>query len=160
MINISNLHPRHFGFNCDFESHNLRDRQREREVLCLCILSVELVTDQWNRSVGLWTKTQVYGKGGPIPVSLWPPQIPHGLVEDLKCNYEGQMSFHDVAVMYTNLRSKIDWMCEFQARRQTCDKLRHVRPSVYMEQLGSRWTDFCEIWHLSIIRKSRKFKFL
>jgi len=35
-----------------------------------------------------------------------------------------------------------------------------VRPYVCMEQLGSRWTDVCEIWFLSIIRRSRKFKFL
>jgi len=31
--------------------------------------------------------------------------------------------------------------------------------SVRMEQLGSRWTDFCEIWYLSIFKKSVKFKF-
>jgi len=130
MITISNLHLGHVGFNCDFESQNLRDRQREREVLCLCILSVELVADQWNRSVDFWTKTQVFGDGGPIPVSLWPPQIPHGLVEDFKCYHEGQMSFHAVPVVYTNLRSKIYSMCELQARRQTCEKLRHVCPSI------------------------------
>jgi hypothetical protein len=28
-----------------------------------------------------------------------------------------------------------------------------VRPSVCMEQLGSYWTDFCEILYLSILRK-------
>ena len=32
--------------------------------------------------------------------------------------------------------------------------LRHVRPSVRMQQLGSHWTDFHEIWHLSIFLKS------
>jgi len=32
--------------------------------------------------------------------------------------------------------------------------------SVRMEQLGSRWTHFHEIWYLSILRKSvEKFKF-
>jgi len=29
-----------------------------------------------------------------------------------------------------------------------------VRPSVRMEQLGSHWTDFHEIWYLSMIRKT------
>jgi len=29
-----------------------------------------------------------------------------------------------------------------------------ARPSVRMEQLGSHWTDFHEIWHLSVFRKS------
>jgi hypothetical protein len=29
-----------------------------------------------------------------------------------------------------------------------------VCPSVRMEQLGSQWTDFREIWYLSIIRMS------
>ena len=29
-----------------------------------------------------------------------------------------------------------------------------VRPSVHMQQLASHWTDFCEIWYLSIFRKS------
>jgi len=28
-----------------------------------------------------------------------------------------------------------------------------VRPSVRMEQLGSHWTDFNEIWYLSIFLK-------
>jgi hypothetical protein len=28
-----------------------------------------------------------------------------------------------------------------------------VRPSVHMEQLGSHWTDFHEIWHFSIFQK-------
>ena len=32
--------------------------------------------------------------------------------------------------------------------------LRHVRTSVRMEQLGSDWTDFHEIWYLSIFRTS------
>jgi len=29
-----------------------------------------------------------------------------------------------------------------------------VRPSIRMEQLGSHWKDFHEIWHFSIFRKS------
>jgi len=33
-------------------------------------------------------------------------------------------------------------------------KLRHVRPSVLMEQHGSHWEDFHEIWYSSIFRKS------
>ena len=40
-------------------------------------------------------------------------------------------------------------------------ELRHVRlscptvsPSVRMEQLGSQWTDFDEIWYLRFFRKS------
>jgi len=133
MITISNLHIGHVGFNCDLEWQNLRDRQREREVLYLCILPVELVADKWNRSVGLLTKTQVFGEGGPVPVTLWPAQIPPGLVADFKRYREGQMSFHDVAVMYTNLRSKIYWMCGFQARRQTCEK----------RLLTSSWVSVC-----------------
>jgi len=38
MITISNLHLGHFGFNCDFESQNLRDRQRERNVMSMYII--------------------------------------------------------------------------------------------------------------------------
>ena len=30
----------------------------------------------------------------------------------------------------------------------------HVRRPVRIEKLGSRWTDFCEIWYFSIFRKS------
>ena len=33
-------------------------------------------------------------------------------------------------------------------------QLRHIRPSVRMEQLISHWTDFHEIWYLRINRKS------
>jgi hypothetical protein len=33
-------------------------------------------------------------------------------------------------------------------------ELRHVCLSVHMDQLGSQWTDFHEIWYLSIFRKS------
>ena len=32
--------------------------------------------------------------------------------------------------------------------------IRHDCPSVRMEQLGSQWTDFHEIWNLSIFRNS------
>jgi hypothetical protein len=46
MITISNLHLGRVGFNCDFESQNLTDGEREREVLYLCILPVELVADK------------------------------------------------------------------------------------------------------------------
>ena len=48
----------------------------------------------------------------------------------------------------------------FQTRSQNCDKrilassCLPVCPSVHMEQLGSHWTDFHEIWYLSIFRKS------
>jgi hypothetical protein len=48
----------------------------------------------------------------------------------------------------------------FQARSQNCKKrllasscLSVRRSSVRMEQLGSHWTDFHEIWYLSIFRK-------
>ena len=30
-----------------------------------------------------------------------------------------------------------------------------ARPSVLMEQLGSNWTDFHEIWYFSIFRKKK-----
>ena len=33
-------------------------------------------------------------------------------------------------------------------------ELHHVCPSVFMEQLGSHWTDFHEIWYLNIFRKT------
>jgi hypothetical protein len=47
----------------------------------------------------------------------------------------------------------------FEARFQNCEKrlldfVIPVRPSVRMEQLGSHWTDFHEIWYLIIILKS------
>jgi hypothetical protein len=38
--------------------------------------------------------------------------------------------------------------------RSVC--LLSVRPSVRMEQLGSNWTDFYEIWSLSIFQKPVK----
>jgi len=41
----------------------------------------------------------------------------------------------------------------FLARSQNCIKLRHVCPSVRMEQIGSHGTDFHEIWYLSIVRE-------
>jgi hypothetical protein len=53
----------------------------------------------------------------------------------------------------------------FQAPSQNCEKsllasCLSVRLSVLMEQLGTHWTDFHEIWHLNISRESvRKFKF-
>jgi hypothetical protein len=39
---------------------------------------------------------------------------------------------------------------------QICHVCPSVRPSICMEQLGSHWTDFHEIWYLSIFRKSVK----
>ena len=48
----------------------------------------------------------------------------------------------------------------FLVRYQNCEKrntsFMSVRPSVRMEQLGSHWTDFHEIWYSSIFRKSDK----
>ena len=38
-------------------------------------------------------------------------------------------------------------------RKATVSFVTSVRPSVRMEQLGSHWTDFREIWYLSIFRK-------
>jgi len=48
----------------------------------------------------------------------------------------------------------------FQARTQNCDKrllassCLSACPPVHMEQLGSHWTEFHEIWNLCIFRKS------
>jgi hypothetical protein len=39
-------------------------------------------------------------------------------------------------------------------REATISFVMSVRPSARMEQLGSYWTDFHEIWLLSIFRKS------
>ena len=51
---------------------------------------------------------------------------------------------------------KIICMCFRRVRkiekRDCC--LRRVWPSVRMEQLDSNWTDFHEIWYLSIFRES------
>jgi hypothetical protein len=47
-----------------------------------------------------------------------------------------------------------------KALSRKCDKLLlalsclPVRPDVSMKQLGSHWTDFHEVWYLSILRKS------
>jgi len=78
------------------------------------------------------------------------------------------MSFHDVAVMYTDLRSKINWMCEFQARRQSCEKrlltsscvCPSVRPSAWSNSApaGQIFVKF-GIWVL-FGDLLRKFKFL
>ena len=37
---------------------------------------------------------------------------------------------------------------------QLCHVLLSVRPSVRMEQLGSHWTDFDEIWYYRLLLKS------
>ena len=39
-------------------------------------------------------------------------------------------------------------------RKATISFVMSVRPSVRIEQLGCHWTDFLEIWYLSIFRKS------
>ena len=60
-----------------------------------------------------------------------------------------------------DLRTKRDhfpYSANWLAFRRICkiakiDYQLHVRPSVRMEQLGSHWTDYHEIWHLSIFRK-------
>ena len=52
------------------------------------------------------------------------------------------------------------YCCQFQTCSQSCEKRLQtssclsVCPSVYMEPLGSLWTDFDEVWYLSIPRKS------
>ena len=53
---------------------------------------------------------------------------------------------------YTTL---IDWFLgEFaKFRKATVSFVMSVRPSVRMEQIGSLWTAFHEIWYLSIFRK-------
>jgi hypothetical protein len=38
-------------------------------------------------------------------------------------------------------------------RKATIGFVMSVRPSIRMEQLGSYWTDFHEIWYLIIFRK-------
>ena len=44
--------------------------------------------------------------------------------------------------------------------KATVSFLVSVHPSVHMEQLGSHWTDFHEIWYLIFFKNlSRKFKF-
>ena len=42
----------------------------------------------------------------------------------------------------------------FRRVRKFLEATCHVCSSVRMEQLGSHWTDFHEIWHLSAFRKS------
>jgi len=54
------------------------------------------------------------------------------------------------------LLSKPYWSFQFRRFRKTAKSgvyLRYVFPSVRMEQLGSHWRDFYEIWYLSIFRK-------
>jgi hypothetical protein len=41
----------------------------------------------------------------------------------------------------------------FRRLRKIAYEFRYVCPRVRMEQLGSHWRDFHEIWYLSIIRK-------
>jgi hypothetical protein len=49
---------------------------------------------------------------------------------------------------------EIEFLGPFEKlRKATIDFVISVRLSVRMEQLGSRWTDFHEIWYLSIFRK-------
>jgi hypothetical protein len=42
------------------------------------------------------------------------------------------------------------------AKLRKVTQLRHICPSLYMEQLGSQWKEFHEIWYLGISRKSVK----
>ena len=51
-----------------------------------------------------------------------------------------------------NMESQVGWSGE--SLMDFLRQLRHVCPSVRMEQLGSHWTDFYEIWYLNIFRKS------
>ena len=39
-------------------------------------------------------------------------------------------------------------------RKETISFVMSARPSVRMEQLGSHWADFHEIWHLNIFIKT------
>ena len=61
----------------------------------------------------------------------------------------------DLAAQPTKVR-----LNHFSARSQNCEKrllassCLFARPSVRMEQLGSHWTDFPEIWYLRIFRKT------
>jgi hypothetical protein len=43
---------------------------------------------------------------------------------------------------------------DYELRRVCLSVCLSVRPSIRVEQLGSHWTDFHEIWYLSVFRKS------
>lgn len=109
MITISNLYLGHVGFNCDFESQNLKDRQRERERE-KCYIYVYYLQSWWQiNEIEVWIfgrKPKYLGRGTYLSDNLT-STFPHGLVADFKRYNERQISFHDVGVIYTNLRSKI-----------------------------------------------------
>ena len=57
------------------------------------------------------------------------------------------------------INMKTAWLIPFWARSQNCEKASisfviSVCPSVYVEQLGSHWTDFHEIRYFSMFKKS------
>jgi len=56
-------------------------------------------------------------------------------------------------MLVLNIRSLLFLGMFAKLRKATISFVMSVRPSVHMEQLGSRRTDFHEIWHLSIFRK-------
>ena len=68
---------------------------------------------------------------------------------------------------HSKLRTSPILILHFQARSQNCEtrllasSCLSVSPPARMEELGSHWTDFYNIWFLSVFRKhlSRKFKF-
>jgi hypothetical protein len=63
-------------------------------------------------------------------------------------------------IQMNTLTKSCQFSRRFQALSQNCEKrllassCLSVRPFVRMEQLGSRWMDFHEIWYLSVLRNS------
>jgi hypothetical protein len=76
----------------------------------------------------------------------------------VSCDFRNKLPLHS----YTTLTAWSQrWRrSDFQARSQNCVKslltscLLYLRPSLRIEHLGSHWTDFHEIWYLSVFRKS------
>ena len=67
----------------------------------------------------------------------------------------GRVSFSFFSFIPASLHSSSCFLGAFaKLRKETISFVISVRPSVRMEQLGSHWTDFHEIWHLDIFRKS------
>jgi hypothetical protein len=69
---------------------------------------------------------------------------------------------HVCQMMIQQACNLLCWWSEQWTHLQNCDKrllassCLSVRPSICMEQLGSHWMDSCQIWYLSIFKKSLK----
>ena len=84
---------------------------------------------------------------------IWRPS-PYHAVNTWHLDYEKQNTERFIAQKFTVFKRVLTI-----AKSVTISFVMSIRPSVRMEQLGSNWTDFLQVWYLGLKRKFRKFKF-